>query len=197
MHVCICMYMHICVCLCVRVCICIQIYTLFLDPFVSSLSHSPSLALSLSRCLSSRFVSTLNAYVVFGGGFIFRPLGGVVLVSLSHTHTQTLYLSLSHTHTLSLTHSLLLSPSISLSLILFLPHSIIFSLSFSFTHSPTFFLSLAVSLFISVPLTHILPLPIFLSLSLSPSLSQAHIREVYSRKAALLIIVVGIISHSV
>ena len=26
-------------------------------------------------------VSTLNAYVVFGGGFIVRPLGGVLLVS--------------------------------------------------------------------------------------------------------------------
>ncbi len=35
---------------------------------------------------SDRFVSTLNAYVVFGGGFIFRPLGGIVLAHIGTVH---------------------------------------------------------------------------------------------------------------
>jgi hypothetical protein len=35
---------------------------------------------------SDRFVSTLNAYVVFGGGFIFRPLGGLVLAHIGTVH---------------------------------------------------------------------------------------------------------------
>ena len=33
-----------------------------------------------------RFVSTLNAYVVFGGGFIFRPLGGVLLAHIGDVY---------------------------------------------------------------------------------------------------------------
>jgi MFS family permease len=35
---------------------------------------------------SDRFVSTLNAYVVFGGGFVFRPLGGIVLAHIGTVH---------------------------------------------------------------------------------------------------------------
>ena len=35
---------------------------------------------------ADRFVSTLNTYVVFGGGFVFRPLGGILLAHIGDVY---------------------------------------------------------------------------------------------------------------
>jgi len=48
----------------------------FLSPQIGRLFFPPA----------DRFVSTLNAYVVFGGGFIFRPLGGLILAHIGDVY---------------------------------------------------------------------------------------------------------------